>query len=189
MSGDVAEIVEEATIAPLAMSDAEQEVIAAVATEDQPLKFKDFDNLDPSTVMDDMPNATSLFKAIINKSDDESETSIMESALSSTENNFRPRTSVRMVEEEPELFPEHASNVVLSRRQEEPEKLIVSADEEEHIPTFIERVTGFSIAKRNRKKLKETERVQEPISPSFSDADFGTEDRLNLEIPSFLRRR
>ena len=77
-----------------------------------------------------------------------------------------------------------------SRREEEPEKLIVTQDDEdEHIPTFIERVTGFSIAKRNRKKQKENERVQEPVSPSFSDNDFETEDKLNLEIPSFLRRR
>lgn len=189
MPEDVAEIIEETTVVPMADANLEQEVVEAVATEEQPIKFNDFDNLEKSNVMEDMPNATSLFKAIINKSDDESEASIMESALSSTENNFRPRTSVRMVEEEPELFPEHVPNVVLSKRQEEPEKLIVSANEEEHIPTFIERVTGFSIAKRNRKKLKETERVQEPISPSFSDADFGTEDRLNLEIPSFLRRR
>ena len=115
----------------------------------------------------------------------------MESALSSNENSFRPKSSLKVTEEEPELFPEHSSAPLMAKKPEEAEELIVTRDEEEehHIPTFIERVTGFSIAKRNRKKQKENERVQEPVSPSFSDNDFDAEDRLNLEIPSFLRRR
>ena len=29
--------------------------------------------------------------------------------------------------------------------------------------------------------------VQEPVSPSFADNDY--EDKMNLDIPSFLRRR
>ncbi|MBE6448429.1 MAG: cell division protein FtsZ [Alphaproteobacteria bacterium] len=187
---NVVNIIEEATVAPLSVAESEPEVVSAVSNEVQPVKFNDFDMIERSTVLEDMPNATSLFKAIINKSDDMNEVSQMETALSSAENNFRPKSSLRVVEEEPELFPEHASNVVLPRRQEEPEQLIKSSEEEEeHIPTFIERVTGFSIAKRNRKKLKETERVQEPVSSSFASDDYGTEDRLNLEIPSFLRRR
>ena len=39
------------------------------------------------------------------------------------------------------------------------------------------------------KQAKENERFQEPVSPTFSDDDFGQEDKLNLEIPSFLRRK
>ena len=35
----------------------------------------------------------------------------------------------------------------------------------------------------------ETERFQEPITPSFSDDDYQSEERVNLEIPSFLRRK
>ncbi len=186
----VEEIIDTATVASLDQADKEEEVITAAAGEEQPVKFNDFDSLDKSSVLEDMPNASSLFKAIINKPDDMSEDSQLESALSSAENTFKPRSSLRVTEEEPELFPEHSPSVVLSRKQEEAEELIVTREEEEeHIPTFIERVTGFSIAKRNRKKQKETERVQEPVSPSFSDNDFGAEDRLNLEIPSFLRRR
>ena len=91
---------------------------------------------------------------------------------------------MRAVEEEPELFPEHNPGIFAPKR-EEPEQLIV--DEEEHTPTLIERVTGFSIARRNRKKQKENERFQEPVSPSFADNDY--EDKMNLDIPSFLRRR
>ena len=94
-----------------------------------------------------------------------------------------------MVEEEPELFPNHNPAPFAGRKVEEQEELIVN-EEEEYTPTLIERVTGFSIAKRNRKK-KETERFQEPVSPTFSNAsnDYVGEERLNLEIPSFLRRK
>ena len=68
--------------------------------------------------------------------------------------------------------------------------VILNDEDEEYTPTLIERVTGFSIAKRNRKKqAKENERYQEPISPTFSDNDYDPEDKLNLEIPSFLRRK
>lgn len=186
---DVEEIIDTATVASLNEADREEDVMTAAVSEEQPVKFNDFDSLDKSSVLEDLPNASSLFKAIINKSDDVSEDSQLESALSSAENTFRPKSSLRVTEEEPELFPEHSPAVVLPKKQEETEELIVTREEEEeHIPTFIERVTGFSIAKRNRKKQKETERVQEPVSPSFSDNDFAAEDRLNLEIPSFLRR-
>lgn len=115
---------------------------------------------------------------------------MIETALSSTESSFRARTTVRTTEEEPELFPEHNPLKTPIRKHEEVEELIVS-DEEQYTrsPTFIERVTGFSIAKRNQKKQKESMRQQEPVSPSFSDDDFVQEDRLNLEIPSFLRRK
>ncbi len=150
--------------------------------------FDDFDDLEKSKVISELPNASSLFKAIINKPDDKSETSQLESALSSNENVFRAQSSLRAVEEEPELFPSHTPSLS-ARRQEDVEELIVNEPEEEYTPTLIERVTGFSIAKRNRKKLKETERVQEPVSHAFSNDEYAQEDRLNLEIPSFLRRK
>lgn len=56
-----------------------------------------------------------------------------------------------MVEEEPELFG-HNPQLFASPKEEPVEKLIVNDEEEEYTPTLIERVTGFSIAKRNRKK-------------------------------------
>lgn len=153
-------------------------------------KFNDFDELEKSSVMQEMPKASALFKAIISKSDDINVNAQLESVLSNNENGFTPKTTLRTVEEEPELFPNHNPAPFTARKPEEQEELIVNEEEEEYTPTLIERVTGFSIAKRNKKK-KETERFQEPISPSFSSAsnDYGTEDRLNLEIPSFLRRK
>lgn len=152
-------------------------------------KFDDFDNLDRSAIMGDMPKASALFKAIISKNDDLNDNNQYESILANTDNSFAPRNSVRMVEEEPELFPNHNPAPFAGRKVEEQEELIVN-EEEEYTPTLIERVTGFSIAKRNRKK-KETERFQEPVSPTFSNAsnDYVGEERLNLEIPSFLRRK
>ena len=109
--------------------------------------------------------------------------------MSSSENGFAPKTVIRTVEEEPELFPDHNPAIFAPKRQEEPEELIVEDEDEDYTPTLIERVTGFSIARRNKKKQKEKEagRVQEPISPSFSE-DY-SEDRMNLDIPSFLRRK
>ncbi len=186
----VEDIIDTATVVSLQDEEkAEAETVSFASAVNEDVKFNDFDDLEKSAVMTDMPNASSLFKAIINKNDDMSEASQMESALSSNENAFKAKSSIRTIEEEPELFPNHNPSIATPRKQEEVEELIVSDDEEEYTPTLIERVTGFSIAKRNRKKQKEMERVQEPVSPSFSDSDFRQEDRLNLEIPSFLRRK
>ena len=151
-------------------------------------KLEEFDSLETSSTMNEMPKASSLFKAIINKTEDINAEAQLESLLSSNENSFTAKTSLRTVEEEPELFPNHNPAPFSVRKIEEPEQLIVN-DEEEYTPTLIERVTGFSIAKRNRKRLKEhEEKIQDSVSPSFSDNDYNEEDRLNLEIPSFLRR-
>ena len=186
----VEEIIDTATVVSLHNDEnTEEDKVSFASAVNESVKFNDFDDLEKSAVMSDMPNASSLFKAIINKNDDMSEASQMESALSSNENVFKAKNSIKNVEEEPELFPNHNPSAVSSRKQDEVEKLIVNDDEEEYTPTFIERVTGFSIAKRNRKKQKEMERMQEPVSPSFSDDEFRQEDRLNLEIPSFLRRK
>lgn len=151
--------------------------------------IEDFDMLEKSGVMEEMPKSSALFKAIINKAEDANDAADLAKALSSNENGFAPKTVIRTVEEEPELFPDHNPGIFAPKRQEEPEELIVEDDEDDYTPTLIERVTGFSIARRNKKKQKEKEagRVQEPISPSFSD-DY-SEDRMNLDIPSFLRRK
>lgn len=153
-------------------------------------RFDDFDNLDKSAIISEMPKASALFKAIISKTDDINLNSQLESILASNDSGFTPRNAVRSVEEEPELFPNHNPGIFAPRRQEEVEELIVNDEEEEYTPTLIERVTGFSIAKRNKKKLKENERFQEPVSANFSDNnEYRNEERLNLEIPSFLRRK
>lgn len=187
---DVNEIIEKAEIVSLDEEENEPEHEEPVQVKAAEEKFNDFDSLDRSSIINEMPKASSLFKAIINKTEDINAEAQLESILSSNENTFAARTSLRTAEEEPELFPNHNPVPFTTRKVEEPEQLIVNNDEEEYTPTLIERVTGFSIAKRNRKKLKENEqRFQQPVSPSFVEDEYRDEDRLNLEIPSFLRRK
>lgn len=187
---DIAEQIEESVDASSISSfdENEQDEEPVIQTAVKAESFDDFDDLEKSSILNEMPKASSLFKAIINKKEDLNSDAQLESILSSNENVFMARSSIRTVEEEPELFPNH-NPVVFAPKKEEPEELIVNDDEQDYTPTLIERVTGFSIARRNRKKLKENERPQEAVSPSFSDDDYHQEDRLNLEIPSFLRRK
>ena len=157
----------------------------------QDIPSTEFSNpLDNSEVIAEMPKASSLFKAIINnKPEDASASAQLENILSSNENVFTAKTTVKQLEEEPELFPnQNVSTFSPKPAAEEPEKLIVEDDDEEYTPTLIERVTGFSIAKRNRKKLKESYERYEQVAPSFSDSA-EPDEKMNLEIPSFLRRR
>ena len=177
---NIEEIVETATVTmmPREMAPAEETA------------FEDFDNLTKSEVLDDMPNSSALFKAIINKPADEApeenvdagEQQIHE-ALDAQENYFVPKAALKMPEEEPELFPNHNPAPAVAKPAEEMEELIVSESEPRR-RSFIEIMTGRSIAKRNQQK--QAARVQEPVAPSF--ADMG-DDKVNLEIPSFLRRR
>ena len=155
------------------------------------VESKEFENpLDNSEVINEMPKASALFKAIINnKPEDASASAQLENILSSNENVFEPKTTVRQVESEPELFPNQNPNTFAPKAvPEEPEKLIVEEEDEEYTPTLIERVTGFSIAKRNRKKMRESYERYEQVAPSFSDSA-EPDEKMNLEIPSFLRRR
>lgn len=183
-------IIESAPIVSFPEEVKEETETPAVETEVKEEKFDDFDSLERSGIMGEMPKASALFKAIISKSEDLNDNSQYESILANAASGFAPRSAIRTVEEEPELFPNHNPAPFANRKVEEQEELIVNEEEEEYTPTLIERVTGFSIAKRNKKK-KETERFQEPVSPSFSNAgnEYGGEERLNLEIPSFLRRK
>ena len=177
---DIEEIVETATVTmmPREMAPAEETT------------FEDFDNLKKSEILDDMPNSSALFKAIINKPADEApeenvdagEQQIHE-AIDAQENYFVPKAALKMPEEEPELFPNHNPAPTVAKPAEEMEELIVSESEPRR-RSFIEIMTGRSIAKRNQQK--QAARVQEPVAPSFADAG---DDKVNLEIPSFLRRR
>ncbi len=155
--------------APEAQDEEQQEIFA----EPQPRT---------SPALNEIPQASSLFNAIINKNELNDVDTQLESLISAQGNTFTSKSAPRMVEEEPELFG-HNPQFFNTPKEEPAEKLIVN---EEYTPTLIERVTGFSIAKRNRKKKVETEHYQEPVTPSFSEGD---EERVNLDIPSFLRRR
>ena len=184
----------EAAETSAASTEMEETVSSATAPQAQAapeIPSTEFSNpLDNSEVIAEMPKASSLFKAIINnKPEDASASAQLENILSSNENVFTAKTTVKHLEEEPELFPnQNVSTFSPKPAAEEPEKLIVEDEDEEYTPTLIERVTGFSIAKRNRKKLKESYERYEQVAPSFSDSA-EPDDKMNLEIPSFLRRR
>ncbi len=147
--------------------------------------FEDFDKFEKSEVLSDMPKSSALFKAIINRpsaeENNKSEESQISEALESQESFFVPKAALKMPEEEPELFPNHVPTP--PKPVEEVEKLIVNENEPRR-RSFIEIMTGRSIAKRNQQK--QSVRVQEPVAPSFSD---DMDDKVNLEIPSFLRRK
>lgn len=151
--------------------------------------FEDFDTVEKSDVISDMPNSTSLFKAFVNKQDNEivkekelTSNQQIADALNSVDSPFVPKTALVMPNKEPELFPNHNPAPIIARNEEAPETLIT--DNGSPIRSFIDRFTNRSIAKRN--KQRQDVRVQEPVTPSFSEDE---DDKVNLEIPSFLRRR
>ncbi len=182
---EVAEIIETSPIVSLKQ---EENIVSESAVQES---FDDYDDeAEASETLNGMPKASSLFKAIINKTEDLAANAELNSLLSTNENVFTPKSSLKVIEEEPELFPNHNPEIFAPKREEPEERLIVNDEDEEYTPTLIERVTGFSIAKRNRKKQKEMERAQEPVSTGYGAApDYQPEDKINLEIPSFLRRK
>ncbi len=142
-----------------------------------------------SSSLNDIPQASSLFNAILNKNEFSDADSQLETLLSETNNTFTSKTKPQIVEEEPELFG-HNPQLFAAPKDDNTEKLIINDDDddEEYTPTLIERVTGFSIARRNRKKKQEIEHHQEPITPTFTNSD-DEDNNVDLDIPSFLRRR
>ncbi|MBQ8677858.1 MAG: cell division protein FtsZ [Alphaproteobacteria bacterium] len=177
------EMEEKAEVVPLHADEPE-----VLPVEDEAAKVQDFDNVVKSDVVEDMPNATALFKAIIEQNEPpaeqikEEKPVIVEAAVRRDEDIFVPKTALRMPKEEPELFPNHNAAPISVKPKEEPEELIVNEPEKRR-RSFIEIMTGRSIAKRNQQK--QTVRTQEPVM-SLSNDD---EDKVNLEIPSFLRRK
>ena len=161
------------------------EIFAATPVEEEPEMFADPQSRAPSS-FNEMPQASSLFNAILNKNEFSDADTQLENIIASQTNTFSSKTSPKMMEEEPELFGHNPQLFANPSREEQAEKLIVNDEDDDYTPTLIERVTGFSIAKRNRKKKIETEHYQEPIASSF---DEGEDERVNLDIPSFLRRR
>lgn len=179
----IEEVVETATVTAISQDE--------IKMPRQEASFDDFDNLSRSDILSDMPNSSSLFKAIINKPVEEvaeekndAGTEQINAALEANENFFVPKAALKMPEEEPELFPNHNPSAAAPvRPAEEVEELIVN-EQEPRRRSFIEIMTGRSIAKRNQQK--QTARVQEPVAPTFVEE---VDDKVNLEIPSFLRRR
>ena len=153
-------------------------------TETKPAETMSFEGFSNSSVITDVPPSSSLFNAVINKTERNDVDAQLENVLTATGNSFSSKNNPLIVEEEPELFSA-PQNFSPAPKIEEPEKLIV---DENRPRTWAERLAGFSIAKRNSKKKTEPDtHYQEPITPSFAEND--DDERNNLDFPSFLRRR
>ena len=122
---------------------------------------------------------------------DEVEKAKSELSKINMEKSFTPTASVKIIDEEPQLFPEQGEVEQPFERRAREESQAMIEEEPAPKPTrqrFIDRILGISIA---RAKVKE---APKPVNvpkfdeiEDFAEKENGTED--DLEIPSFLRRR
>lgn len=137
-------------------------------------------------------SSSALFNAIINKpviaNAEESEEEKSELAAIKLDKPFVPSAKVKIVEEEPQLFPEQGEVELPRERQarEEAQAMIEPEPEEPARQRFIDKILGISRAKAKKP-------VKPVIVPKFDEIeDFAEKENDaedDLEIPSFLRRR
>ncbi len=138
--------------------------------------------------------SSALFNAIINKpivanTEDTAEAKA-EMAEIKVEKPFMPTTSVHVIEEEPQLFPEQGEVEQPFERdaREEAQAMIEEEPVQPARQRFIDKILGISRAKAKKTSPK-------PVSvPKFDEIeDFAEKENPSndddLEIPSFLRRR
>ena len=139
------------------------------------------------------PHASSaLFNAIINKpvvaNAEEAAQVKSELAEIKVDRAFVPTARVKIIEEEPQLFPEQGEVELPRERKarEEAQAMIQEEPEEPSRQRFIDKILGISRAKAKKP-------VKPVIVPKFDEIeDFAEKESSNdddLEIPSFLRRR
>ena len=158
----------------------------------------DFASLDKSDELPELPQASSLFNAIMNGDNkvEESEKATQElSSVSPVDDDFfssriLPEETSAPVVEEPILFNDNDTSVFKDTRASEPEPEELPSFEEDSRPNFIERVIGISRARRKSTSAPEPQ----PQESSFAEEKTGTDDSFDLsgddlDIPSFLRRR
>lgn len=153
-----------------------QEEFAALKTEEE--------NEEPHT-------SSALFNAIINKpvvaNAEEAAQVKSELAEIKVDRAFAPTARVKIIEEEPQLFPEQGEVELPRERKarEEAQAMIQDEPEEPSRQRFIDKILGISRAKAKKP-------VKPVIVPKFDEIeDFAEKESSNddLEIPSFLRRR
>lgn len=154
-----------------------QEEFAALKTEEE--------NEEPHT-------SSALFNAIINKpvvaNAEEAAQVKSELAEIKVDRAFAPTARVKIIEEEPQLFPDQGEVELPRERKarEEAQAMIQDEPEEPSRQRFIDKILGISRAKAKKP-------VKPVIVPKFDEIeDFAEKESSNdddLEIPSFLRRR
>lgn len=139
---------------------------------------------------------SSLFNAIINKpivadtkADEEFKLEISDIKI---EKPFVPTSKVKIVEEEPPLFPEHGEVEFPRERKAREEAEEQARIQEEVVETsrygLIDRILGKSRAKAKKQ-------VKPVVVPKFDEIEDFVEkendnyEDIDMEIPSFLRRR
>lgn len=140
-------------------------------------------------------SSSALFNAIINKpvvaNAEEAAQAKSELAEVKVEKAFAPTAKVKIIEEEPQLFPEQGEVELPRERKarEEAQAMIQEEEEETSEPTrqrFIDKILGISRAKAKKP-------VKPVVMPKFDEiedfAEKESENEDDLEIPSFLRRR
>ena len=156
----------------------------------------DFASLDKSEEMPEMPQASSLFNAIMNGDNkvEENEKADMElNSVAPSDDFFSSRLNIENLpanEEEPILFANNDTSMFKDAAPAEPEPEAPVFEEEESRPNFIERVIGISRARRKsheEPEVKNTRLFEEQQKTGTDDGfDMSGED---LDIPSFLRRK
>ena len=134
---------------------------------------------------------SSLFSAIINKpivANAEEDSAEVKEELSIVKQDklFMPTSKVKIVEEEPELFPERGE-VEFPFEKKMREEQIKLEDEEVQVKprTFLDKILGRSHSNKVVKPMQ-------MVAPKFEEIeDFAEKanDDDDLEIPSFLRRK
>lgn len=137
-------------------------------------------------------SSSALFNAIINKpivaNLEETEEQKAELSAIKLDKPFAPSAKVKIVEEEPQLFPEQGEVELPHERKarEEAQAMIQEEPEEPVRQRFIDKILGISRAKAKKP-------VKPVIVPKFDEiedfAEKESESEDDLEIPAFLRRR
>jgi cell division protein FtsZ len=146
-----------------------------------------------SNTIPEMPHASSLFSSTMSiaKANNKNVENEFKDVLSNNSNSFESASKPVSINKEPELFAK--SNFEFKEVEETKTEEFIE-EEESYTPTLIERVTGLSIARRNRKKTQESHnnnlssQTRENNDNNFVTNDEEDEPSLDLDIPSFLRR-
>ena len=158
----------------------------------------DFELLDKSDELPEVPQASALFNTIFNntnKAENEEDGEFDFGVINTKEENIfsSSRTTIQdVVEEEPELFNDNDTSVFKDTKTEEPEEVEEPVVEKsvDFKPSFIDRVLGISRA-REKTQVREEPLPDNVVkftteTSSNDNTDISGED---LEIPSFLRRK
>ena len=157
-------------------------------------EFDDFDTLEKSASIPEMPQASALFNAIINKQSAFEGTSELtadkelDTFMFDDKDIFTPKTTINTIEEEPVLFPDQ-NNIVFRGKEPVKEEIIIEPETKK--TSFIDKVLGRSRSRQNRKEQYSS---MEPITPKLmeetEEITFSTDEETdNLDIPAFLRKK